>query len=210
MEYNPNYIKTLPKEVFQEILLLLAPYSIIWICQSSKYVSDICDDHKFWITYISTKFKGELMISGYSSCYEMIVDIGSWKKVIYTLHKNKSFINRKIIISGTNFYNTSLITISEIDTLKALSDRISRYLKLNNYTGEKYEVGIHAEDDYSIYYEYEGTIKLKDNLVVRNLYPDTFLCRIPLERKRLPHLYGKRTTFYQELEAYGVIHVQFA
>jgi hypothetical protein len=93
--YNLS-IESVPKEIYQEILLLLSPVDLLSICSSNVYAEETCDDYLFY-KYVITHFSPQdyELESWDDSVFAEFSDVNvkykTWKDILKLLAYSQMF-----------------------------------------------------------------------------------------------------------------------
>ena len=147
-----NYLKLVPIETYQKILLHLDPKNLKILCLTDKYAEKLCQDNYFNYQYI--KFNYDSYEYGYSSwIYNKNLD---WKAIFNKVSSERKLlrITQKGIILDKEIILDKLVALHKNDKV---SDFINRIIRLFTLFIKKSitDIQIKGNNNIEIVYEYE-------------------------------------------------------
>ena len=155
-----NYLKLVPIETYQKVLLHLNPENLKLLCQTDKYVQNACKDNYFNYQYIKLHY--DSYEYGYAS-WEYNKDI-NWKSL---LDKLSSMKKQFMLIDGNKYPK---FNIHKNDTILDIIDRISRVYELFNINKVIKFSEIFIGGGIMMYYESENSVVLVTK-ISEQIYP---------------------------------------
>ena len=118
-----NYLRSIPPETYQKVLLKLDPKNLKILCLTDKYVQEICKDNYFNYQYINFNF--DPYKYGYAS-WDYNKNI-NWKSILDKISSNKKIVPISAG-KGTNLY----VPVHKNDTVADIINRAIRIFTLFN------------------------------------------------------------------------------
>ena len=152
-----NYLKSVPIETYQKVLLRLNHEDLKSLCQTDKYVQEICQDNYFNYQYIN--FNYDSYEYGYSS-WEYNKNI-NWKSILDKVSSPKKILPIRIVTREN--IKLDKLAFHKNDTVAEFINRIIRFFNLI-YKNEYINYVNIDGDNVNMYYGLsEQNIFLRDN-----------------------------------------------